>query len=163
MFKIVLVTGHSMIPTLQNGERVLAWTPVVRKPFKRGEIVTLFHIDHIHLPADKRSRPNLHAAIATTEQEPVELFVKRIVGLPGDTIRIPVNQLSPHTLTIADPQANRCGSDFVWHIPDGHVFVQGDGPHSIDSVVWGSIPFTQLKQIVLCRFPSFKRIPCTTI
>jgi signal peptidase I len=157
MLKIVSINGQSMIPTLQNGERVLAWTPFARHFFKRGAIVTLSHF-HIHLPADKKNQPGFQAAMAAIAQERAELFIKRLVGLPGDTVRIPVSQLSSHTLASADRQAIRCGDELLWHIPAGHVFVHGDGQVSNDSVAWGPIPFEKLDQIVLCRFPSFQRI-----
>ncbi|GIK56284.1 MAG: hypothetical protein BroJett015_19470 [Chloroflexota bacterium] len=157
MFKIVLVSGQSMIPTLRHGERVLAWTPFARQFFKRGEIVTLSHV-HLHLPTDTQSDAGFRTPIAGIQQEQPELFVKRIMGLPGDTVRIPVHQLSHHIPAAVDPQARRDGSDWVWRIPDDHVFIRGDGPYSTDSVVWGPVPFTQLRQVVLCRFPSFQRI-----
>jgi signal peptidase I len=158
MFTIVLVNRKSMVPTLQNGERVLAWTPLTRCFFKRGAIATLSHF-HIHLPADKRNQPGFRAAIAAIAQERSELFVKRVVGLPGDIVRIPLSQLSPHAMTTVDPQAVRQGDELLWHVPAGHVFVRGDGQVSNDSVAWGPIRFEKLDQIVLCRFPSFQRIP----
>jgi signal peptidase I len=158
MFKIVLVNGQSMIPTLQNGERVLAWIPFARRFFKRGAIVTLSHF-HIHLPAGKQNHPGFRAATAAIAQEQSELFIKRLVGLPGDTVRIPLSQLSPHSLVTVDPRAARRSDELVWHVPAGYVFVRGDGQVSNDSVAWGPIPFEKLDQIVLCRFPSFQRIP----
>lgn len=157
MFKIVLVNGQSMSPTLLNGERVLAWTPFAKQFFKRGTIVTLSHF-HMQLPANKRSHPAFHAAVVSIEQEQSELFVKRIIGLPGDTVRISIDQLPPHALATVDPQVICNGSELLWHIPDGQVFVRGDGQQSNDSIAWGAIPFEKLDQIVLCRFPSFQRI-----
>ena len=158
MLKIVSVNGQSMSPTLRSGDRVLAWTPFTRRFFKRGAIVTLSHF-HIHLPAGKQNHPGFQAATAAIAQERAELFIKRLVGLPGDTVRIPLSQLSPHGLVTVDPQAVRQDDEFLWRIPAGYVFVRGDGQVSNDSVAWGPIPFEKLDQIVLCRFPSFQRIP----
>ncbi len=146
-----------MAPTLMSGERVLAWTPFSRWKFRRGAIVTLCHLN-VHLPEKLRSQPNYRAALAALEREPPQLFVKRIVGMPGDTVCVPAAQLSPHTLSTMDPQAIRCGDEFLWRVPEGRVFVQGDGAQSSDSVTWGPIPLVQLDQIVLCRFPTFEKI-----
>ncbi len=157
MLAIVLINGSSMTPTLQSGERVLAWTPFSKRLFKRGNIVTLRHF-HIHLTDEQRSQPRYRAAVALIERDPPEILIKRLVGLPGDTVRVSLAQLSSHALTTVDPQAIRQGDNLLWHVSAGHVFVRGDGQVSNDSVAWGSIPFAKLNQIVLCRFPSFQRI-----
>ncbi|MBX3055372.1 MAG: signal peptidase I [Anaerolineae bacterium] len=158
MLKIVLVNGQSMMPTLQSGERVLAWSPFTRRLFKRQIIVTLCYFPK-QLPVDKQFNHEFHSTIMAMKRERTDLFIKRLVGLPGDTIRVPVDQLPPDTLLFVDSQAIRCGSEFLWHIPAGHVFVRGDDQQSHDSITWGPIPITQLQQIVLCRFPSLQKIP----
>ncbi len=157
MFKIVLVNGQSMAPTLQNGARLVAWTPFAWRFFKREAIVTLSHF-RIQLPADKQAQLRFRAAMASIAEECSELFIKRLIGLPGDTVRIATSNLAPHAVVAVDPQAIRYGDELLWHIPEGHIFVRGDGRQSNDSVAWGPIPIEKLDQIVLCRFPSFKRI-----
>ncbi|VAX06476.1 Signal peptidase I [hydrothermal vent metagenome] len=154
VFKIVLITGQSMSPTLQNGERILAWTPFSRKQFKRGVIVTLSHIQTYTL--NVQSNHYMNRIIIKQKQS--ELFIKRLIGLPGDTVIISVAELSQQTLLTVDSHARRCGSKLMWHVPNNHVFVRGDGIQSNDSIMWEPVPFSLLKQIVLCRFPSFKEI-----
>lgn len=146
-----------MTPTLQSGERVLAWTPLAKRLFRRGSLVTLRHF-HIRLTDEQRAQPGYQTAVAVLERQPPEILIKRLIGLPGDTVRIPIPQLSPYALAIADPQAIRRGDELLWHVPAGHVFVRGDGQQSNDSVAWGPIPLEKLDQLVLCRFPSFQRI-----
>jgi signal peptidase I len=158
MFKIVLINGYSMTPTLQSGERVLAWTPFSKRLFRQGNLVTLRHF-HIRLTDEQRAQPRYRAAVAVLERDPPELLIKRLIGLPGDTVRIPVSHLSSNAAATVDPQAVRRGDELLWGIPADHVFVRGDGQVSNDSVAWGPIPFEKLDQIVLCRFPSFQRIP----
>ena len=150
-----------MTPTLQNGERVLAWTPFFTWQFRRSAIVTLhrFFDVHVHLTDEQRAQPGFQRALAALEREPPGLLIKRLVGLPGDTVCVPVSQLSPGKVSAIDPQAVRCGDAFVWRIPAGRVFVRGDGVQSGDSVTWGPVPLACLEQIVLCRFPSFEKIP----
>lgn len=157
MFKLVVVTGNSMVPTLENGERVLAWTPFSKRYFRRGGIVTLSYL-FMNTSADPYSYFGSCTQMTTLKQRRTELFIKRILGLPGDTVRIPVDQLTSYVLDTAGPLANQDNGDLVWQVPDGHVFVRGDGLHSSDSLTWGPIPMSQLQQIILCRFPSLKRI-----
>ena len=125
MFKIVLIKGYSMTPTLQHGERVLVWTPLFRRQFRRGAIVTLHHLKvQVFLTEEQRVQPGFQKALAALEREPPELLIKRLAGLPGDKVRVPVAQLSPGQVATIHPHAVRCGDKFVWRIPAGHVFVR---------------------------------------
>jgi signal peptidase I len=156
MLRIVKVSGESMAPTLESGERVLAWTPFSKQCFKRGKIVTLSYPGH---PSSVQYyHSSSYTRIAALKHRQPELFIKRILGLPGDTVRIPADQLAFHILDAAGLRIEQDGDELVWSIPDEHVFVRGDGLYSSDSVTWGPIPITQLQQIVFCQFPSFRRI-----
>lgn len=67
VFSPVVISGHSMDPTLQNGERVIS---VKTAKVKRFDIVTLQAPDN-----------------------PNEEYVKRVIGLPGDTVEVKNDQL----------------------------------------------------------------------
>lgn len=67
VFSPVIISGHSMDPTLQNGERVIT---LKHAKIERFDIVTLKAPD-----------------------APGEDYVKRVIGLPGDTIEMKDDQL----------------------------------------------------------------------
>jgi signal peptidase I len=157
MFKIVQVKGQSMAPTLQGGERVLAWTPFSKRLFRCGHIVTLLRSNTNLL--DARPTQEDFRVVATTLKPKTTLYIKRIIGMPGSVVLIPIARMSGLAISTIDPQAVQHEDRFQWHVPQGHVFVCGDGIDSGDSISWGSIPISQLRQVVLCRFPSFQRIP----
>lgn len=157
MISIVNVTGHSMAPTVQPGERLLAVTARMRWGLRRGQIVTLCPHNLIY-PLQVLDRPeslSWRAATSTANQQS-DLYLKRIVGLPFDIIRVPTSEAS--SFSPVDLGADKVGADYVWHVPEHHVFVRGDGVFSVDSVTWGPVPIFTVHQIILCRFPSFKRV-----
>lgn len=72
LFMFVFVKGRSMMPTLKNGDLLLVrrFLPG-RQPYKRGDIVIC------HYPGRK------------VKNTPIPmLFVKRVVGLPGEWLEI---------------------------------------------------------------------------
>jgi signal peptidase I len=77
-------------------------------------------------------------------------FVKRLIGLPGDTVSY---QGSPWKLRINGKvlpesyiQPTRAGgTSGTWHVPKGEYFFMGDNrTQSCDSRRWGSVPFRNL-------------------
>ena len=71
-------------------------------------------------------------------------FVKRLVGLPGDTITERNGYFrvdgKPFEDSYVNPSERGDGSG-TWHVPPGHYFFLGDDRiHSCDSRVWGSVP-----------------------
>ena len=101
----IRVDGSSMVPTLQNGEFVM----VNRLAYRFGDPA---HGDVVvfHYPRDP-------------EQE----FIKRIIGLPGDTVRISGGDVFINGAEISEPYiAAAPRSEGEWLVPDGHVFVLGD-------------------------------------
>lgn len=101
-----VVEGHSMVPTLQDGERLLVdeLTYRFRAP-QRGEIVVL------RFPANPRVR-----------------FIKRIIGIPGDNIfvhagRVILNGKPLDENYIAEPILGEFGP---YVVPPGSYFVMGD-------------------------------------
>lgn len=118
------VSGPSMEPKIESGEVVLIDTLAYRfgRP-KRGEIVAFRHGD------------------------PSELLIKRVIGLPGDRIRIERGVVYVNGSRLIEPYV---------HAPDRHSFppvtvprnelyVLGDNrPQSEDSRSFGPVPESSL-------------------
>ncbi len=116
----VRVDGLSMTPTLQNGEFVL----VNRLAYQfgtptRGDIIVFRSVN----------QPDLD-------------LIKRIIGVPGDTITIGGGKVVVDGTTLVEPyiKAEPQYSGH-WAVPEGYVFVLGDNRNnSEDSHVWGLLP-----------------------
>jgi signal peptidase I len=112
------VQGISMMPGLTNGEYVfvnkLAY--LTHDP-ERGDVIVF------HWPVD------------TTKD-----FIKRVIGLPGDTIVTDSTTVRVDGVVLNEPYisqpSNPAGS--VWKVPANDYFVMGDNrPSSDDSRDWG--------------------------
>ncbi len=116
----VRVEGFSMLPTLQNGELVLVSKISYRfAPIRRGDIVVFRH------PLD-----------------PKQELIKRVIGLPGDTIHIQDKQVVVNGMVIQEPYiAAPPRYNGEWKVPPGNLFVLGDNRNdSSDSHSWGLLP-----------------------
>jgi signal peptidase I len=83
-------------------------------------------------------------------------FVKRLIGLPGDTVTERRGLISINGKPLAEPYvepAFRDSESGTWHVPSGHYFFLGDDRiHSCDSRVWGSVPRHSLIGPVLLTY-----------
>ena len=120
----VRVDGFSMNPTLQNGEYVL----VSRLAYKfdtpqRGDIIVF------GIPTDQ-------------DQD----LIKRVVGLPGETVSVKQNQVLINGNPLEEPyiaQAPLYSGE--WTVPEGNLFVLGDNRNdSKDSHQWGLLPMENI-------------------
>jgi signal peptidase I len=136
----VRVDGFSMLPTLQDGEFVLVSKVNYRLGnVERGDIVVF------HFPLDP-------------EQE----LIKRVIGLPGDTISVQNNQVSVNGQVLNEPYiAAAPAYSGEWNVPDGQLFVMGDNRNdSSDSHSWGYLPLEKVvgKAVVIYWPPPFWKV-----
>ena len=131
------IPSGSMLPTLQIGDRILVdHLPFVLDNINRGDIVVFGRV-----PKD------------TDPTHPADL-VKRVVGLPGETISSRGDQIliNGHVLREpwlpnfnAQPAADYCGQAALdikrTKIAANSYFVMGDcRGNSLDSRAWGTVP-----------------------
>lgn len=116
----VRVDGLSMLPTLKDGEFVL----VNRLAYRIGE------------PA----RGDIVVFRSTTNFD-LDL-IKRIIGVPGDDVRVADGRVIVNGLALSEPYINaepRYSGE--WSVPQGYLFVLGDNRNdSSDSHAWGLLP-----------------------
>lgn len=102
-----VVKGNSMEPTLHNGERLFVNKFIYRfsEP-QRGDIV-----------------------VFKPDGAPQERYIKRIIGLPGDTVTIKDKQVKVNGVLIDEKDYTSVAitNDFgTYRVPEGHFFVLGD-------------------------------------
>ncbi len=116
----IRVDGFSMEPTLRNGEFVI----VNKLAYKLGE-PTIGDIIVFHYPRDP-------------EQE----YIKRVIGLPGDHVRVMNGQVMVNGNLIEEPYiAAPPRYETSWEVPENSFFVLGDNRNnSSDSHNWGPVP-----------------------
>lgn len=135
-FVVVTIVNNSMSPTLNEGCRVLAFRCCPYIFLRKMQIVLI-------LPPDSYYPSDLDVFSII----PFPL-IKRVVGLPGDTVVLPVKS------SIGTLKNNGQRS---LEIPQEHFFVRGDNcESSLDSTTWGALPFSSLLGIVVMRLPSRK-------
>lgn len=118
------IEGASMLPTLHEGEYLII-NKIIYKLVEpeRGDIIVLQY------PND-RSRD----------------FIKRVIGLPGDTLSISNGQVTVNGVVLDEPYISAPPSnEDTWTVPEGQYFVMGDNrPNSSDSRSWSFLPASDI-------------------
>ena len=123
LFQPVKVEGTSMAPLLTDQERIFINKVVYRfEPIERGDVVVFWY------PLDRSKS-----------------FIKRVIGLPGETIEIRGGRLYVNAKELGEPYVPAMyldGSNYgPVQIPVGNYFVMGDHRDSSnDSRVFGPVP-----------------------
>ncbi len=119
------VSGLSMAPNITSGEYVLINTFAYRFSAPgRGDVVAFRHDDQTH-----------------------DVFIKRIVGLPGDRVRIDRGTVYVDGVKFSEPYVRyddpRSFPEVA--VPTGSVYVLGDNrADSDDSRFFGSVPLERI-------------------
>jgi len=128
------VRGSSMEPTLHDGQYlVVSKLTYWLHPPERGDII-VFH------PPDN----------------PVEDYIKRIAGLPGEQVEIRSGEVWVDGMRLEEPYIANPGSySGSWNPGDGQYFVLGDNRgNSSDSHNWGVLPEENIVgKAWLCYWP----------
>lgn len=122
LYSVMIVRGQSMVPNYVDGEVLVVdkLTYNLRSP-KRGDVIAM----HFPGEADKR-------------------FIKRIIGLPGDTVAVKNGKTFVNNQLLAEEYLDPnlvTQPDLERKLNAGEYFVFGDNrPASSDSRAWGAVP-----------------------
>jgi signal peptidase I len=139
-----IVSGASMDPTFSTGQYLIIdeLSYHFEEP-KRGEVV-----------------------IFRYPRDPSQFFIKRVIGLPGETVHIRNNQVS---VTAANGTEIDLSESYVKNIGNGNMitkklgedeyFVMGDNrPESSDSRTWGALPRENIVGRAFLRLLPFDKL-----
>lgn len=116
----IRVDGYSMEPSLHNGEFIIVNRLAYRlgSP-ERGDVIVFLY-----------------------PRDPTQEYIKRVIGLPGDRVRIAAGEVYVNDELLNEPYiaaAPRYQSE--WTVPENSLFVLGDNRNnSSDSHNWGPVP-----------------------
>ncbi len=118
VIRLIGVDGHSMVPTLQDGDRLLVLNSMLYDDYRYGDIVVLRKESFLAEPVVKR--------VIATEGQTVDIdFSSGSVFVDGELL----DEDYINDLTFDDE-----GMAFPLTVPEGSIFVMGDNRnHSTDS------------------------------
>ena len=135
------VQGTSMEPLLADGERIVVNKFVYRfRAIERGDVVVFWY-----------------------PRDPSVSFIKRVVGLPGDTVEIRSGRLVVNGVFVPEgylPASYRDSDNLpATEIGKGFYFVLGDHRRSSnDSRSWGEVPERYIYGRAVFRFWPFSKL-----
>ena len=141
------------IPTGSMEQNLLVGDHLLVNKFVYAPSVTWF--ERSFLPMGEVERGDV--LVFKYPQDPERDFIKRVVGLPGETIELRRSQVLIDGQLIEEPYLDlmrpggRLPPDLMGTfgpavVPEGHVFMMGDNRgDSQDSRYWGSLPLDHVK------------------
>lgn len=130
---IFIVDGVSMETTLQSKDIMLVNRLEYKQhPIKRGDVIALY------FPGEDQKK-----------------FVKRVIGLPGEKVKIEIDHVYINNKLISEPYLNGMPTrpDQVVALEDNEYFIMGDNRElSSDSRIWGPLPENYIIGKTVYRF-----------
>lgn len=132
---VALVSSYSMLPSLKPGYKILATYVYRFDKIKRGDILVFY------------------------SQELREMMIKRVIGLPGDSVEIFADgAVLINGVKLCEPYVHYVGDlTGSYQVPDQRYFLLGDNRAiSQDSRHWRQpyIPKRDIRgKVVLCLYP----------
>ena len=137
------VEGASMEPTLHSGQYLL----INKVGYARADgtpLTTVVKQDPSTGSSYLFGGPNRGDIIVfRSPVQPDKDFIKRVIGVPGDTVEVRGGQVVVNDQPIEEPYIRDRSPYLVPRqvVPPGHYYVLGDNrPNSSDSHVWGLVP-----------------------
>lgn len=144
-FQAFYIPSGSMIPTLQINDRVLVNKLSYRfGAIERTDILVFDSPEAIEVERSLVARVFRSIGEATGLTSPDTVLIKRVIGLPGETVEVRDNQVYVNGSPIAEPYlpdgvSMRDEPEIT--VPADHVFMMGDNRNaSNDSRRFGPIP-----------------------
>ena len=110
VIRLIGVDGHSMVPTLQDGDRLLVLNSMLYDDYKYGDIVVLRKETFLEEPIVKR--------VIATEGQTVDIdFDEGVVYVDGQALE--EDYINERTYLEE-------GTEFPLTVPEGSIFVMGD-------------------------------------
>ncbi|MBW3659492.1 MAG: signal peptidase I [Actinobacteria bacterium] len=137
--QVFYIPSQSMEPTLQVNDRMVVEkiSYLFREP-RRGEIV-VFEGERSSLPTEEETSARLLRGVGQflgVVPANARDFVKRVIGLPGDTIRIEDGRVFVNDVPLEEPyvEFEDTKTQGPYEVPEGKLFFLGDNrPNSSDS------------------------------
>lgn len=140
----VKVPTGSMEPTVMSNDLlIMEKLSKYWRPYEFGDILVFYH---------------------TPDNADGELYLKRLMGLPGDTIEVREGKLIRNGEQVEEPYLH----DLIMNgeygpitVPEGHYFFMGDNRNlSLDSRRWANpyVPMDQVKGKAFFRYVPFNRL-----
>ncbi|MCP4216125.1 MAG: signal peptidase I [bacterium] len=131
------IKGHSMLPNLKDKERIIIYKWGIKSGLERFDIIVL----------NKPDSPN-------------RTIIKRVIGLPGETVEIKEGEVYIDNIKIDQPFLSPNKNVFFKRIHmaplkirDGHYFVLGDNRVvSRDSRSFGTVPTNIIRGKAALRY-----------
>lgn len=147
----VRVEGFSMLPTLDNNQYVLVSRLTPRfSELERGDIIVFR--PPMYPEADWLERLLGFPTIPGQYED----YIKRVIGLPGETVTVENGVVKINGTTLVEPYiAEAPDYSGEWIVPEGYLFVLGDNRNSSsDSHSWSYLPIEDvLGKAVLVYWP----------
>lgn len=116
VIRLIGVDGHSMVPTLQDGDRLLVLNAMLDNDYGYGDIVVLRKDTFLEEPIVKR--------VIATEGQTVDIdFTRGEVFVDGALLEEPY---------VREPTWTAEGEEFPLTVPEGCLFVMGDNRNDSD-------------------------------
>lgn len=147
-FQPTRVSGESMMPTLHNGEYLIVskWNHILGEVPNYGDIVIIdSRVQYPRTWKDDVAEPmNNYMAFFNHDLQTKNIWVKRVIGHPGDTLAFHDGKVWRNGEPLDEPYINEpmeYSRKGEIKIPEGYVFCMGDNRnHSSDSRFIGPVP-----------------------
>ncbi|MBZ0284259.1 MAG: signal peptidase I [Anaerolineae bacterium] len=135
--------------------RFIVEGPSMQPNFHTGQVLVVSRLNYMFSPPQRGEIVIFNAPGQPPEEPP---YIKRVIGLPGETVEIRDTKVYVNNVELFEPyinedcEASRCVNR-TWTLGEDEYFVMGDNRnHSSDSRAFGAVPRERIIGEALIRY-----------